>query len=91
MLLKHVLSLLVTYPPSHQFQRLSCVGLPICVFACELIELIELSEDFVLMMVLSFPDRFFWLLTAVIVWVRGIVPNCLLDTQQAVVLVQVLL
>lgn len=83
-LLKHV--------SSHQFQRLSCVGLSTCcVFECELIELTELSENFVLVMVLSFPGGFFWWLTAVILWVRWIVPNCPLHIQQAVVLVQVLL
>lgn len=59
-LLKHVLSLLVTCSPSHEFQRLSCVGLSTCcVFACELIELAGLSENFVLVMVLSFPVGFF--------------------------------
>lgn len=42
----HVLSLLVKCPPSHQFQRLSCVGLSTCcVFTCELIEITELSEN----------------------------------------------
>lgn len=59
-LLKHVLSLLVTCPPSHQFQRLLlCVGLSTCIFARELIELTELAENLVLVMGLFFPGGFF--------------------------------